>query len=728
MLDKVIRKINIGIYAAPQATKAMIDKSLASLNYGQFYAIHKLYLLTNTKTPAITSHMPFVQVLSEKQIATKASFFNQLISTTGVEAFLWIEAGVEITISQLLQMIVHFNHSPEQAILIPSLTPRLQQKKLIDTPLDALVTKSDIKYRFISLTDENPTYCYFVRKELVDEIGDADISYETEDYWVLDYNIRAHLKNKQAVVLTNICVTRIIKDSYCNQLNDKYSLKKKIQKLHSKNLSGIKTLKANCSWEKEYRKKNTSTIIHPDMVVLDESPLVSCIMPTANRAGYLEQSIRYFLEQEYQNKELIIVYNDLTDLPAKFPEAKNIHFIKTTEQSIGGKRNIACLHAGGKIIAQWDDDDLYGPKRLRVQITPIITGECEITALSNIPFFGLDDWSFWRCKDELHRQLFVENVAGGTLVFLKKVWEIAGPYPNTSLREDADFLMQGIEKNARLKKIEADNQYVYLRHSSNSWQFTLGNKPSPEGWIPCNEFELVIRNKAFYNQKRKLSETVSCIMPTYNRSQFVGEAIQRFLSQNYPFKELIIADDGNESIEHSIPDHPEIKYFRLTERMTIGAKRNFCCKKASGEIIVHWDDDDWYASDWLQHQVSALHSSGADICGLSQLYFYNPETQKAWKYQYPKEQKAWVAGATMSYKKKVWQHHQFQDINIGEDAVFAWQWGVNVKSHTYEKGFVATVHSANTSIKNTQDKRWYPVDNEVINSIMASNYTEMEKI
>jgi len=54
---------------------------------------------------------------------------------------------------------------------------------------------------------------------------------------------------------------------------------------------------------------------------------------------------------------------------------------------------------------------------------------------------------------------------------------------------------------------------------------------------------------------------VSCIMPTYNRRQFVPQAIKYFLRQDYPHKELIILDDGTDKIRDLVLDFPEMQYF-----------------------------------------------------------------------------------------------------------------------------------------------------------------------
>ena len=101
------------------------------------------------------------------------------------------------------------------------------------------------------------------------------------------------------------------------------------------------------------------------------------------------------------------------------------------------------------------------------------------------------------------------------------------------------------------------------------------------------------------------SPLVSCIMPTYNRRKFVPRALKYFLRQDYEPRELIIIDDGTDAVQDLIPRDDRIRYIRLAERLTIGAKRNLACDLAKGDIILHWDDDDWMA-DWrVSYQARA---------------------------------------------------------------------------------------------------------------------------
>src|SRR5258708_5206053 len=147
-------------------------------------------------------------------------------------------------------------------------------------------------------------------------------------------------------------------------------------------------------------------------------PLVSCIMPTYNRRQFIPFSLRQFQAQDYPNTELIIVDDGsepISDLVENLP---NIHYLRLpTRTSIGAKRNLACQHARGMLIAHWDDDDWYAPDRLRYQVAPIMAGNADLTGLENAFVLELPSGVFWRTQPELHARMFFGNVHGGTLVY-----------------------------------------------------------------------------------------------------------------------------------------------------------------------------------------------------------------------------------------------------------------------------------------------------------------------
>src|SRR5215831_1025957 len=79
----------------------------------------------------------------------------------------------------------------------------------------------------------------------------------------------------------------------------------------------------------------------------------------------------------------------------------------------------------------------------------------------------------------------------------------------------------------------------------------------------------------------------SCILPTHNRRAFAPRAIEYFLRQDYPDKELIIVHHGPDLIEDLIPVDPRIRYRRCGDQITLGAKCNLACQEALGEIITN---------------------------------------------------------------------------------------------------------------------------------------------
>lgn len=187
-------------------------------------------------------------------------------------------------------------------------------------------------------------------------------------------------------------------------------------------------------------------------------------------------------------------------------------------------------------------------------------------------------------------------------------------------------------------------------------------------------------------------------MLTANRPNFVPLAVHYFLNSEYRNAELVIIDDGRESVRHLLPDHHRIKYFYSEPIGSIGIKRNFACEKARGEIIMHWDDDDYYPYDWMTRQLIALEESNADIVGLNQILFFSPLVNKFWNYE-NKEEPPWLSGATMAYRKTFWEKHPFKDLQIGEDYDFIWNSGAKIYAHSYPNGFISILHANNTTLK-----------------------------
>ena len=118
---------------------------------------------------------------------------------------------------------------------------------------------------------------------------------------------------------------------------------------------------------------------------------------------------------------------------------------------------------------------------------------------------------------------------------------------------------------------------------------------------------------------------------------------------------------------------------------------NGICGIASGEIILHMDDDDIYATDWISKSVDALLCCGGGCTGLSKAYFKHGE--QWYLYQAQENAQPYVCGATMCYYRETWMRNPFNNVNRGEDLQF--QTNAGVRPHNYIDGFTATIHGDN---------------------------------
>jgi hypothetical protein len=161
---------------------------------------------------------------------------------------------------------------------------------------------------------------------------------------------------------------------------------------------------------------------------------------------------------------------------------------------------------------------------------------------------------------------------------------------------------------------------------------------------------------------------VSAIMPTANRAAFAPLAIDCFLRQTHREAELVILDDG--VTPPDVPNDPRIRYVRLGgPKRNTGAKRNACCELAAGEIVIHWDDDDWSAPNRIARQLEILLASGKQLAGFHDTLYYDCRNGKA--YKYISGSKPYACGSSQCYFRSWWAQHKFQDLDVGEDTKFS---------------------------------------------------------
>lgn len=106
---------------------------------------------------------------------------------------------------------------------------------------------------------------------------------------------------------------------------------------------------------------------------------------------------------------------------------------------------------------------------------------------------------------------------------------------------------------------------------------------------------------------------VSIIIPTYNRAECVVEAIRSARAQTYPFKQIIVVDDGSvDDTARRVAEVGWCEYYYQDNRGQ-GAARNRGLRHAKGEYIASLDSDDLWDEDFLSRSVECLEAFDLDF-------------------------------------------------------------------------------------------------------------------
>jgi glycosyltransferase involved in cell wall biosynthesis len=102
---------------------------------------------------------------------------------------------------------------------------------------------------------------------------------------------------------------------------------------------------------------------------MSQFPFFSIIIPTYNRAEFIEESLRSVLEQSYTHYEIIVVDNCSTDNTGEvlrpYIEAEQIRFVKHEENYERARsRNTGMSAARGDFVTFLDSDDFMYPSNL----------------------------------------------------------------------------------------------------------------------------------------------------------------------------------------------------------------------------------------------------------------------------------------------------------------------------------------------------------------------------
>jgi glycosyltransferase involved in cell wall biosynthesis len=223
-------------------------------------------------------------------------------------------------------------------------------------------------------------------------------------------------------------------------------------------------------------------------------PLVSCILVTRDRPGFVRQALRCYAAQRYSRRELIVVDDGVRPVERLCRTLPDVTYIRLTDSTpTGSKLNLGIEAARGNILQKIDDDDYYGPEFLSLAVNRL-----RATRKRNV----LVAWCCFVVLIAGQRRLHFSGHGwhpGGTLCFRRSLWK-RHPFRDIYASSDSWFIR---DNRPAIMRVCAAEQYIVVRHGRNTWKRIKGAS-SVEDYFKRRPFRKRIRtlvgdaNVAFY--------------------------------------------------------------------------------------------------------------------------------------------------------------------------------------------------------------------------------------
>jgi len=160
---------------------------------------------------------------------------------------------------------------------------------------------------------------------------------------------------------------------------------------------------------------------------------------------------------------------------------------------------------------------------------------------------------------------------------------------------------------------------------------------------------------------------VSCILATGNRADCTRQALRCYERETFDDAELIVVDDGEQSVADLCAGLFRVRHIRLDEPTTLGRKLNIGIEQAAGAVIQKLDDDDFYQQDFLARSFGALQNAAHERALVTwDCFTILIAGERRVRYS----GHGWTTGGTLCFHRILWEERPFRDEPNGVDASF----------------------------------------------------------
>lgn len=158
--------------------------------------------------------------------------------------------------------------------------------------------------------------------------------------------------------------------------------------------------------------------------------MICVIIPVWNGENYLSEAIHSALNQDYEEKEIIVVNDGSTDRTKEIIQSfgVKIRSIDQENKGLGASRNAAIRLSRGEYLAFLDHDDLWHPKKLSTQMKAMQEARNDPLIFSNVQQFICPSLT-----EEERKKVAVDSTIrpaplAGTLLISRKRFDQIGPF------------------------------------------------------------------------------------------------------------------------------------------------------------------------------------------------------------------------------------------------------------------------------------------------------------